>query len=192
MARSAPLVARSLQPVACSTASPFMAWFKKSRKPIEAQADKSARFQRGCGSSAPPAPRPSTTRTSRPTSRSAPSAAITSASRPLERLRMLFDEGEFEEHDGELISIDPLHFTDTKPYRQRLDAGRAATGQRDAIVSATGLIDGRKVAVCGDGVRLHRRQHGRRGRRDDHARHRARDRRAASRLSSCRAPAAPA
>jgi acetyl-CoA carboxylase carboxyl transferase subunit beta len=47
-----------------------------------------------------------------------------------------------------LISIDPLHFTDTKPYRQRLDAGRAATGQRDAIVSATGLVDGRKVAVC--------------------------------------------
>ena len=29
-----------------------------------------------------------------------------------------------------------------------LDAGRAATGQRDAILSATGFIDGRKVSVC--------------------------------------------
>ena len=75
---------------------------------------------RGSGSSAPSAPRSSTTRISRPTSTSARSARTTSASTPAERLRMLFD-GDWIEHDNDLVSTDPLDFTDTKPYKARLE-----------------------------------------------------------------------
>jgi acetyl-CoA carboxylase carboxyl transferase subunit beta len=58
-----------------------------------------------------------------------------------ERLRTLFD-GEWEEHDSGLASIDPLHFTDTKPYRKRLESSIAATGLKDAIITASGEIEG--------------------------------------------------
>ncbi|MCA1652082.1 MAG: hypothetical protein LC753_18050 [Acidobacteria bacterium] len=58
-----------------------------------------------------------------------------------ERLRSLFD-GDWVEHDRGLASTDPLRFTDTKPYRKRLDASTAATGLKDAVITATGRIDG--------------------------------------------------
>jgi acetyl-CoA carboxylase carboxyl transferase subunit beta len=61
---------------------------------------------------------------------------------------MLFDEGVYEEYDTDLVSTDPLQFTDTKPYGARLKAGRAATGMKDAVVSATGRIEGRRAVVC--------------------------------------------
>ena len=60
----------------------------------------------------------------------------------LERLRCLFDDGEFEEHDAALASVDPLEFTDTKPYRSRLAASRASTGHQDAVVCGSGRVDG--------------------------------------------------
>ena len=66
------------------------------------------------------------------------------------RLKMLFD-GEFTEHDRGLRSADPLEFTDAKPYKDRLAAMRKRTGLPDAIVSATGLINGRKVEDDGVG-----------------------------------------
>lgn len=58
-----------------------------------------------------------------------------------DRLRMLFD-GEWQEHDRELSSTDPLAFIDTKPYSQRLRAAQASSGMKDAVVCGTGEIDG--------------------------------------------------
>jgi acetyl-CoA carboxylase carboxyl transferase subunit beta len=63
-----------------------------------------------------------------------------------ERLRMLFD-GDWVEHDRDLVSTDPLAFTDTKPYKARLKAGIEGTGLKDAIISASGTIDGLPVIV---------------------------------------------
>jgi acetyl-CoA carboxylase carboxyl transferase subunit beta len=54
---------------------------------------------------------------------------------------MLFD-GEWVEHDRDLTSMDPLVFTDTKPYKTRLKAGIEATGLKDAVIVASGAIDG--------------------------------------------------
>jgi acetyl-CoA carboxylase carboxyl transferase subunit beta len=54
----------------------------------------------------------------------------------------LFDDGEFVEHDAGLASMDPLEFTDTKPYRARLASSRKATGLEDAVVTGTGRLDG--------------------------------------------------
>ena len=55
--------------------------------------------------------------------------------------------GRWTEYDRNLESTDPLRFGDKKPYRDRLAAGAAATGLRDAAISATGRIDGIEVAV---------------------------------------------
>jgi acetyl-CoA carboxylase carboxyl transferase subunit beta len=65
-----------------------------------------------------------------------------------ERLRLLFDGGEYEEFDKELRSSDPLHFVDSKPYKARLDGMRRDTGLSDAIVSGRGSIHGRRVNIC--------------------------------------------
>jgi len=64
------------------------------------------------------------------------------------RLGILFDEGLYEEHDEDLSSADPLRFVDSKPYTTRLDEMRLATGMADALVSATGNLNGRPVNVC--------------------------------------------
>jgi acetyl-CoA carboxylase carboxyl transferase subunit beta len=65
-----------------------------------------------------------------------------------ERLALLLD-GEYEEHDGEMVSADPLRFHDAKgSYREKLGALREETSLADALISATGTIEGRAVEIC--------------------------------------------
>ena len=64
-----------------------------------------------------------------------------------ERLAMLFD-GEYAVHDTGLVSTDPLEFTDTKPYKARLKASIAATGGNDAVVTATGFLEGIETVIA--------------------------------------------
>ncbi len=58
------------------------------------------------------------------------------------RLDMLFDEGVYVELDGEVVSTDPLEFVDTKPYKQRLEDARRATGLPEAVINARGNVGG--------------------------------------------------
>jgi acetyl-CoA carboxylase carboxyl transferase subunit beta len=64
-----------------------------------------------------------------------------------ERLRSLFDDT-WTEYDPGLVSTDPLRFTDTKPYRDRLKAGYAATGLRDAVIVASGRLHGIETVIA--------------------------------------------
>ena len=59
----------------------------------------------------------------------------------IERLRTLFDDT-WIEYDKGLASTDPLNFTDTKPYKDRLRASSESTGLKDALVVASGRIQG--------------------------------------------------
>jgi acetyl-CoA carboxylase carboxyl transferase subunit beta len=63
------------------------------------------------------------------------------------RLEMLFDEGRCVEHDAGLASNDPLKFSDTKPYAERLATARRATGLPDAILFGEGKLAGRAVQI---------------------------------------------
>ena len=65
-----------------------------------------------------------------------------------ERLRVLLDDGHWTEHDPNLVSNDPLRFTDTKRYRDRLRAMEDSTGMKDAVVVAAGRLDGIDVVVA--------------------------------------------
>jgi acetyl-CoA carboxylase carboxyl transferase subunit beta len=69
------------------------------------------------------------------------------------RLRMLLD-GEIEFYDRDLVSADPLGFVDSKPYDERLAAMQQSTGLSDAVVSAAGLLDGRRVQICAMDIRF--------------------------------------
>jgi acetyl-CoA carboxylase carboxyl transferase subunit beta len=61
------------------------------------------------------------------------------------RLGMLFD-GEFEEFDTGMTSTDPLRLDGA--YRDKLASAREATQLSDALVSAAGTLDGRRVNIC--------------------------------------------
>jgi acetyl-CoA carboxylase carboxyl transferase subunit beta len=62
--------------------------------------------------------------------------------------KMLFDDGKFELHDGDLMSADPLSFYDRKPYDKRLEAARKKTGMNEAVRAATGLIGGHEISIA--------------------------------------------
>ena len=59
-----------------------------------------------------------------------------------ERLAILYDDAQYEELDADVISHDPLQFVDTKPYPQRLEQARRATGLPEAIITARGHVGG--------------------------------------------------
>jgi acetyl-CoA carboxylase carboxyl transferase subunit beta len=64
-----------------------------------------------------------------------------------QRLMLLLDEDSIETQDENLESTDPLSFSDTRPYKSRLEKSKSATGLKDAIINATGTIHGRPVIV---------------------------------------------
>ena len=64
-----------------------------------------------------------------------------------ERLRMLFDDGEYVELDANLRSSDPLKFRDSKKYRDRLRDAEENVGPSDAIVIASGTLEGVPVVI---------------------------------------------
>lgn len=59
-----------------------------------------------------------------------------------DRLADLFDDGEYERLDEEVMSADPLEFVDTKPYKDRIEQAKKASGLPEAIVSGTGKVGG--------------------------------------------------
>ena len=61
---------------------------------------------------------------------------------------ILLDEGSFKEADRKMKAIDPLEFTDTKAYKDRIAASIKSTGLYDAMRSGMGTIDGQKVSVA--------------------------------------------
>jgi acetyl-CoA carboxylase carboxyl transferase subunit beta len=65
-----------------------------------------------------------------------------------QRLAMLFDGGVYQECDAGLTSTDPLRFTDSKTYADRLAAMQKATSLSDALISGWGTLEGRHVNIC--------------------------------------------
>ena len=64
-----------------------------------------------------------------------------------ERLEQLLDGGQYEEFDRDISPADPLEFTDTRPYTKRITDYQERTGERDAVISATGAIGGYPVVI---------------------------------------------
>tara|TARA_B100001989_G_C24544547_1_gene469860 strand:- start:1360 stop:2202 length:843 start_codon:yes stop_codon:yes gene_type:complete len=64
-----------------------------------------------------------------------------------EYFEILFDNKSFEEYDSDLSSEDPLKFTDTKSYKDRVKKTIKATGLNDAIRTALGKVNGHKLVI---------------------------------------------
>ncbi len=124
-----------------------MAWFKKTRKPIESP-DKASRVPEGLWVKCPSCGRALYHKDLVSNLQVCPHCAHHFRMSAAERLRMLFDDGQWVEHDARLRSTDPLHFTDTKPYRDRLGATIKKTGVNDAVLIGSGAIEGMPCVVA--------------------------------------------
>lgn len=65
-----------------------------------------------------------------------------------EYFEIIFDNNEFFELNPDLTSGDPLNFTDTKKYTNRLAESQKKSGLKDALRSAHGTVDGNDLVVC--------------------------------------------
>jgi len=124
-----------------------MAWFKKTRKPIAPVAEKASRVPEGLWVKCPGCSQIIYNKDLAANLSVCPKCAHHFRLTAAERLRVLFD-GEWTEHDRDLASTDPLHFTDLKPYKSRLKAGFEATGLKDGVIVASGRIDGIETMVA--------------------------------------------
>lgn len=62
-----------------------------------------------------------------------------------ERLKKLFDNGEYEPLDEGIVSADPLKFVDSKPYTQRIEEAKNSSGLPEAVVTGKGKVGGHLV-----------------------------------------------
>jgi acetyl-CoA carboxylase carboxyl transferase subunit beta len=125
-----------------------MAWFKKARKPMAASVkEKPSRVPEGLWVKCPDCAQVLYNKDLAANLSVCPKCGHHFRVTATERLRMLFD-GAWTEYDKDLVSTDPLVFTDTKPYKARLKAGIETTGQKDAVVVASGTLDGIPTIVA--------------------------------------------
>ncbi len=65
-----------------------------------------------------------------------------------EYIQLLLDGDSFKELNRKMRSADPLEFTDTKKYSDRVASAIKSTGLYDAIRTGTGKMDGREIALA--------------------------------------------
>jgi acetyl-CoA carboxylase carboxyl transferase subunit beta len=65
-----------------------------------------------------------------------------------EYFELFFDDNEFTELDPNLTATDPLHFSDTKKYTDRLVDTQHKTHLKDALRSAHGKVEGEDLVIA--------------------------------------------
>jgi acetyl-CoA carboxylase carboxyl transferase subunit beta len=65
-----------------------------------------------------------------------------------EYFELIFDNNEFVELDENITSSDPLNFTDSQPYPDRILASQKKSGLKDAVRTAYGKMNGIKIVVA--------------------------------------------
>jgi len=65
-----------------------------------------------------------------------------------ERIKLLVDEGSFNEFDKDLLPQDPLGFKGPKTYAEKIVQDQNATGLKEAAITGEVLLDNKKVALA--------------------------------------------
>lgn len=123
-----------------------MSWFKKARKPMAAPAE-SSRVPEGLWVKCPSCDQILYGKELATNMRICTKCSHHFRMSASQRLASLLDDQSWSTFDDGLTSTDPLHFQDTKPYAERLDRSREATGLRDAAISAVGRLQGIEIAL---------------------------------------------
>jgi acetyl-CoA carboxylase carboxyl transferase subunit beta len=67
---------------------------------------------------------------------------------PAQRLKLVFDNGAYEELPAPIVATDPLRFRGEKKYPDEIKAARAKTGRNEAVTAARGTLDGLPVLIA--------------------------------------------
>lgn len=65
-----------------------------------------------------------------------------------ERIASLIEPDTFKEVDSDLISVDRLKFQGVSSYEEKLKEYKKSTGQNDAVITGTGLLDKHRVSLA--------------------------------------------
>ena len=63
-------------------------------------------------------------------------------------IELLFDRDSFDEEFAGLTTPDPLHFSDSRPYPERIEEAREKSGGDEAVVIGTARVGGIEVVVA--------------------------------------------
>lgn len=94
--------------------------------------------------------------TSAPTNNQTPSTPPTTPERPPQPdslsaqdwIELLFDAASFDERFAGVRTPDPLHFSDSRPYAERLAEARESTGGQEAVWTGSARLGGHNVIVA--------------------------------------------
>ncbi len=64
------------------------------------------------------------------------------------RIELLVDPGSFREADFDPLMPDPLEFSDSRPYRDRLADATAKSGESEAVIVGAALLGGRRAVLA--------------------------------------------
>lgn len=63
-------------------------------------------------------------------------------------ISIIFDKGSFREMDKKMRSADPLKFTDTKAYKDRIESTIKKSNLYDAVKTGMGKVNGRRISFA--------------------------------------------
>ena len=125
-----------------------MAWFKKTRTPMAATKEKASRVPEGLWVKCPDCSQIIYNKDLTTNLNVCPKCSYHFRINATERLKILFDGGTWTEFDAGLVSTDPLGFSDTKPYRKRLEASVQSTGLKEGVISGLGHLEGIEIVIA--------------------------------------------
>mgnify|MGYP003288976970 CR=1 FL=1 len=64
------------------------------------------------------------------------------------RLKLLFDDGDYESLPLPEVPVDPLKFRDERRYTDRLKDARGKTGLTDAVLAGAGRLEGQRIMAA--------------------------------------------
>jgi acetyl-CoA carboxylase carboxyl transferase subunit beta len=65
-----------------------------------------------------------------------------------QRLHVFLDEGSFKETAANISPVDALKFKDIKRYKDRISAAQKSTGEKDALITGVGTINGLEIVAA--------------------------------------------
>jgi len=126
-----------------------MAWFKKSKAPISAQAEsKKVQMPEGLWTKCKNCEEIIYSKEIERNLNVCPKCDYHFRISARERISLVIDEGTFVEIDPNMTSVDFLKFKDSKKYSDRIKAAIKKSGGGDAVVTGFGLMNGQEVVVA--------------------------------------------
>jgi acetyl-CoA carboxylase carboxyl transferase subunit beta len=125
-----------------------MSWFKRNKAPMAVKSEKKGNVPEGLWIKCPSCAESLIAKDVEVNLNVCPKCTHHFRISAQQRIKLLLDEGSFNEFDSGMMSVDFLDFKDSKSYQARIEAALAKGGSKDAIICGSGQIDGLAVQLA--------------------------------------------